>query len=171
MPAGWKGEGMNGQTIIGRKQQNTGYDFYETPEWATQIAIDAMLRDGIIRLEDDIAEPCCGAGAIIKVLRKNGFVNIKQSDIQKADYISGTRGVDVYNLPNGFCDVVITNPPYNLMTLKEKDGGSMLKQFLRIANKKVILLLSVRLSVQKRRLSLCIRISQPPELFIKQAFP
>lgn len=133
---------VNGQTIIGRKQNN-GFDFYETPEWATQIAVEAMLRDGIIHTGDDIAEPCCGAGAITKVLRKNGFVNIVQSDIQTADYISGEKGIDVYNLPDKCCDVVITNPPYNLMTLKEKDGGSMLKQFLRIANKKVILLLNI----------------------------
>ncbi len=134
---------MNGQIIIGRKQNTDFFDFYETPEWATQVAMEAMLQDELICLKDDIAEPCCGSGAIVRVLRQCGFTNIKQSDIQKTDYISGARGVDVYNLPDNFCDVVITNPPYNLMTLKQKDGGSMLKQFLRIANKKVILLLNI----------------------------
>lgn len=130
----------NGLSITGRKKTNDEYDFYETPKWATEKAVEAMLMDGILNKYDDIYEPCVGAGAISDVLEVYGFENVKKSDAQIADYIKGECGIDVYEISDGVCDVVFTNPPYNLMTLKEKDGGSMLKEFLRIANKKVILL-------------------------------
>ena len=65
--------------------------------------------------------------------------------------LSSNHGVDVYDIEDKSCDVVFTNPPYNLMTLKEKDGGSMLKEFLRISKKKVILLLNVFFLSSKER--------------------
>ena len=52
---------VNGTGITGRKQ-NTEYDFYETPAWATEKAIEAMLVDGILNKYDDVYEPCVGAG-------------------------------------------------------------------------------------------------------------
>lgn len=140
----------NGLSITGRKR-NEEFDFYETPKWAVEKALEAMLVDGIINKYDDVYEPCVGAGAIADVLRTYGFENLKCSDIQTGDYIKGDKGIDVYELSDNICDVVITNPPYNLMTLKEKDGGSMLKEFLRIANKKVILLLNVFFLSSKER--------------------
>lgn len=143
----------NGIAITGRKR-NEEFDFYETPKWATEKAIEQMLIDGIINKYDDIYEPCCGAGAISDVLQTYGFENIECSDIQDADYIKGNKGVDVYDIPDNQCDVVFTNPPYNLMTLKEKDGGSMLKEFLRISRKKVILLLNVFFLSSKDRKNL-----------------
>ena len=132
----------DGIAITGRKR-NDEFDFYETPKWATEKAVEQMLVDGIIGKYDNIYEPCCGAGAISDVLQVYGFENIKCSDIQNADYIKGEKCIDVYDIADNQCDVVFTNPPYNLMTLKEKDGGSMLKEFLRISRKKVILLLNV----------------------------
>ena len=128
---------MNGLAITGRKQ-NIEYDFYETPSWATTKALGAMISDGILHTNDKIYEPCCGAGAIANVLKEFGFENVKQSDIQTADYISGEKGIDVYDIPDHACDVVFTNPPYDRMT---KDN--MLQEFLRIADKKVILLLNI----------------------------
>lgn len=142
----------NGVSITGRKVPKDGYDFYETPKWATEKAIKAMLMDGILNKYDNILEPCVGAGAISDVLEEYGFVDVTKSDIQTADCIKGERGVDVYTINDSVCDVVFTNPPYNLMTLKEKDGGSMLKEFLRISKKKVILLLNIFfLSSQDRK--------------------
>ena len=140
----------DGLTISGRKR-NDEFDFYETPRWATERAIEAMLMDGVLSRYEDVLEPCCGAGAISNVLSVYGFENLRESDIQTADYISGEKGVDVYDLPDEVCDVVFTNPPYNLMTLKEKNGGSMLKEFLRIARKKVVLLLNVFFLSSKER--------------------
>lgn len=132
----------DGIAITGRKKYNDKYDFYETPEWATRKALDQMIADGIISKDEDILEPCSGAGAISKVIEKYGF-NVTSSDIQTESYIYGTGGVDIYKIPDNTCDIAITNPPYNLMTRKEKDGGSLLNEFLRISRRKVILLVNV----------------------------
>lgn len=140
----------NGMSITGRKKNNE-YDFYETPKWATEKVIEALLTDGLINKYDEIYEPCCGAGAISDVLKQYGFENLKCSDIQDTEYIKGDKGIDVYDLEDNICDVVFTNPPYNLMTLKEKDGGSMLKEFLRISRHKVILLLNIFFLSSKER--------------------
>lgn len=129
---------MNGATITGRKQTADIYDFYETPAWATRKAVDQMRFDGIINKYDVIYEPCSGAGAIVDVLEAEGFANVMASDIQEAEYIRGEKGIDVFDIPDNVCEVVFTNPPYNLMT-KE----NMLAEFQRIASKKVILLLNI----------------------------
>lgn len=132
----------NGLSITGRKK-NDVYDFYETPTWATEKALDAMLRDGYITKQDNILEPCSGAGAISSVLEKYGFENVKNSDIQTAYFVRGEKGINVYDIEDNSCDVIFTNPPYNLMTLKECKGGSLLKEFLRISRQKVILLVNI----------------------------
>lgn len=36
-----------GNTIAGRKR-NDEFDFYETPKWATEKAVEAMLTDGVL---------------------------------------------------------------------------------------------------------------------------
>ena len=136
---------MSGTAIVGRKV-NTEFDFYETPEWATKKALDAMLTDGILTKHDFIYEPCCGAGAITDVLEACGFKNIKKSDIQIADCIKGEKGIDVYDIEDNACEVVFTNPPYDRMT---KDN--MLAEFQRIASKKVILLLNIFFLASKER--------------------
>jgi len=126
-----------GISIAGRKK-NIEYDFYETPQWATEKAIKAMIDDGILSTNENIYECCSGAGAITKILKKYGFENVRSSDIQTADYIDGEKGVDVYKIQDSECDTVFTNPPYDRMT---KDN--MLNEFLRISKKKVILLLNI----------------------------
>lgn len=136
---------VNGLAISGRKQ-NTEYDFYETPKWATKKAVEAMLIDGIINKYDVVYEPCCGAGAISDVLEIYGFENLMKSDIQVADYIKGDKGIDVYDIEDDICEIVFTNPPYDRMT---KDN--MLAEFMRISSKKVILLLNIFFLSSKER--------------------
>ena len=58
----------NGNIIVGRTKNTDVYDFYETPKWATEKAVEKMLIDGVINKYDKILEPCCGAGAISDVL-------------------------------------------------------------------------------------------------------
>lgn len=128
----------NGNIIVGRTKNTDVYDFYETPKWATEKAVEKMLIDGVINKYDKILEPCCGAGAISDVLSVYGFENLKSSDIQTADYIKGMKGIDVYDIDDNSAEVIFTNPPYNLMT-KE----NLLNEFLRISSKKVILLLNI----------------------------
>jgi hypothetical protein len=127
----------DGNTIAGRKQEPK-YDFYETPKWATKSILDALLKSNIINKEDDIYDPCSGAGAITDVLREYEFKNIKCSDIQTLECIDGDKGIDVWNIEDNTSDIIFTNPPYGKMT-KE----NMLQEFLRIARKKVILLLNI----------------------------
>ncbi|MCM1501044.1 MAG: class I SAM-dependent methyltransferase [Clostridium sp.] len=136
---------MRGTSITGRKE-NIDYDFYETPKWAAEKAIREMLRDGVMNKKENVYEPCAGAGAITDVLEMLGFEHIRASDIQTADYIKGVKGVDVYEVEDNACDVVITNPPYNLMT-----KGNMLNEFLRISKRKVILLLNIFFLSSKER--------------------
>ena len=102
-----------GNTIAGRKR-NDEFDFYETPKWATEKAVEAMLTDGVLNKYEQIYEPCAGAGAITDILNVYGFENIKASDIQTADYIKGHKGVDVYDIEDDACEVVFTNPPYKI---------------------------------------------------------
>ena len=136
--------------IVGRKKSNI-FDFYETPRHATEKIINALLNDGEIKKDEKILEPCSGAGAISDVLESYGF-EVKSSDIQVTPYIKGEQDVDVYDIPSNSCDVVFTNPPYNLMVQKEKNGGSLLKEFLRISRSKVVLLLNIFfLSGQERK--------------------
>ena len=56
------------------------------------------------------------------------------------------KGVDVYDIEDDACEVVFTNPPYNLMT-----KGNMLAEFQRIATNKVILLLNIFYLSSKER--------------------
>lgn len=135
-----------GTSIVGRKNTKDKYDLYTTPTWATEKVIDALLIDGIITKYDDILEPCCGTGAISNFLKGYGFENISASDIQTEDYIDGNKGVDVYDMDDNCCDIIITNPPYNLMT-----KYNMLQEFQRIAKKKVILLLNIFYLSSKER--------------------
>ena len=104
-----------------------------------------MINDGIITAGAKLYEPCCGAGAIARVINEFGL-DIMQSDIQTKEYITGEKGIDVYDVPGGICDVVITNPPYDRMT---KDN--MLQEFLRISKGKVILLLNIFYLASKDR--------------------
>ena len=129
---------MQGKTIIGRDKQDDIYDFYETPKWATEKVVEALLDDNIICKDSCIIEPCSGAGAIVNVLSEYGFTDVKASDIQTLDCIVGDKGIDIANLPSNYCDIIITNPPYNQMT-----KNNMLQQFLRVAKKKVILLVNI----------------------------
>lgn len=131
---------INGNAIAGRKVLSET-DFYETPKWATEKAVEAMLVDGVINKYNEVYDPCCGAGAITDVLQIYGFENLKASDIQTEKYIKGTRGIDVYDIEDNATEIVFTNPPYGLMT-KE----NMLNEFLRISRSKVILLLNIFLS-------------------------
>lgn len=127
----------DGTAIIGRTR-NDIYDFYETPVDATNKVLNALVEDGFITTDELIYEPCVGAGAMLQPLKEHGFHNIMASDIQDEDYIAGEKGIDVYSIPDEVCDVVFTNPPYNMMT-----KGNMLDELLRISKKKVILILNI----------------------------
>lgn len=83
----------------------TGQDFYATPAWVTE----ALLHH--IRLRGPVWEPCCGDGAMSRVLAAHGY-DVVSTDI--ADRGFGTPGIDVLacrELPAN-CASIVTNPPY-----------------------------------------------------------
>lgn len=127
---------MRGSSIVGRTKA-TPNDMYCTPIWACNCMYKALLRDGVLSRKMRILEPCSGTGNLVFSGREFGL-RIKASDIQSADYIAGTKGVDVFQYPDGFCDCVLTNPPYAGLV-----SSGMLDKMLRISKSKVILLLNL----------------------------
>lgn len=91
-------------------QRNSGYerkplDLYETPEWVTE-----CLLPHIPRSVDQIWEPACGSGRMMRVLAKH--CRVKGSDVHHGhDFLLDWRGVDSVRP-----QAIITNPPYNLAT-------------------------------------------------------
>lgn len=84
-------------------------DFYSTnPE-----AVKAILKELIFSKE--ILEPCCGNGAISKVLTDNNHV-VTNLDIEDYGYHENFTKCDFlsYNPSTPFNGDIITNPPYSL---------------------------------------------------------
>lgn len=113
LPGHWvAGSPMQAQVV--RPIHLSGYereqdDFYATPPWVAA----CLLRH--VDLRGPIWEPCCGDGAIARVLGDSGH-RFVATDL--ADYGFGTPGVDIFNcreMPDG-CRSLVTNPPYG-------DGG------------------------------------------------
>jgi hypothetical protein len=80
-------------------------DFYATPTWVTE----ALLRH--IRFRGPVWEPCCGDGAMTRVLEGHGY-DVISTDLVDRGF--GTAGVDFLAcgaVPTG-CRSIITNPPY-----------------------------------------------------------
>jgi hypothetical protein len=94
-------------------QRNTGFskgerplgDFYESP----RIAIEKLLD--YEQFGKNIWEPCCGAGAISRVLEERGYI-VKSTDLNDWGY--GETGKDFLTEPLIDVDAIVTNPPFNL---------------------------------------------------------
>jgi hypothetical protein len=85
--------------------ERSGRDFYATPSRVTE----ALLRH--VRFRGPIWEPCCGDGAMSKVLSAHGH-EVVSSDIVDRGF--GTAGVDFLACQQvpGNCRSIVTNPPY-----------------------------------------------------------
>jgi hypothetical protein len=92
------------------RDRNLGYErqernFYPTPAWVTE----ALLRR--VRLPKGIWEPCCGDGAMARVLETHGH-RVVGTDLVDRGY--GEAGRDFRaetRLPAGIT-AIVTNPPY-----------------------------------------------------------
>lgn len=79
-------------------------DFYATP----REAVEALLRAEEFKYP--VLEPCCGDGAISKVLVERG-VEVTSSDLYDRGY--GETGVDFLQTTKKWPGHLVTNPPYN----------------------------------------------------------
>ncbi len=80
-------------------------DFYATPAWVTE----ALMAH--VNLRGPVWEPCCGDGAMSRVLASGGY-QVVSTDITDRGF--GTPGVDFLacrSVPGG-CRAIVTNPPY-----------------------------------------------------------
>lgn len=123
---------MKGVSIAGRKR-NDGIDFYQTPPCATK---DLLKRE---IFEGSILEPCCGAGAISRMLD-----NCYSSDIRTDEDVFGEKGKDIFTYSDNMFDNIITNPPY-------KYAQEIVEKSLRIAKKKVAMILKLCFLESERR--------------------
>lgn len=80
-------------------------DFYPTPP----IAVEKLLE--VESFGPTIWEPCCGNGAISKILEAKGYAVIS-TDLHDWGY--GTPHKDFLKEPLQDVDAIITNPPFNL---------------------------------------------------------
>ena len=83
----------------------TSHDFYATPPWVTA----ALLKH--VKLRGPVWEPCCGDGAIVRVVEVAGH-SVVASDLVDRGF--GEPGVDFLKcaaFPAG-CRSLVTNPPY-----------------------------------------------------------
>ena len=96
----------------------SGYDrlphnFYPTPNWVTE----ALLKH--VTLRSPVWEPCCGDGAMVRVLERAGH-KVVATDLVDRGF--GRGGIDFFEctaFPAG-CRTMVTNPPYG-------DGGEITK--------------------------------------------
>jgi hypothetical protein len=103
---------MNRVYKSGFDRQNK--DFYRTPESVTE----ALLRR--VRLPKGIWEPCCGDGAMARVLEAHGH-HVVSTDLVYRGYGEGDRDfLTETRLPDGIT-AIVTNPPY---------GGELLRRIV-----------------------------------------
>lgn len=111
-----------------------GPDYYPTPEIGTM----SLLK--YEKFEGNILEPCCGDGAISKILEIAGY-RVFSFDL----YDRGYGNVkDIFDTDHLYYDNIVTNPPFNI-------AEKVLKRAFKLSRRKVALLLRTSfLEGQKR---------------------
>lgn len=104
--------------------EGEGADWYPTPSWGTK----ALLK--YVKFDGKIWEPCCGDGAMSKVLEEHGY-DVISTDLYERGY--GKGGIDFLQ-QNVKVNNIVTNPPFNI-------AEDILEKALSLTNKKVCLLL------------------------------
>lgn len=133
-----------------RRIIDDGPDFYPTPAWGTEALLHYEKFSG------EILEPCCGDGAICKVLEeryKDG--PIIGSDLHYRGY-GHQRDFFDYEYP---FDNIVTNPPFSL-------AEDMLDHALGIARRKVAFFLRTAFLESTRRYNSFFRKRPPARVLV-----
>lgn len=134
----------------GDKLNRKASDYYPTPSEVTHALMKFLYDQFWFDDQLSIHEPACGNGAMSEVIKQYGNP-VFSSDIRQTGY--GQEEIDFLLPHNNFgCDVIITNPPFNLS-----------KKFIEIAcsrSKIVCLLLKSQYWHAKGRYSLFVK--HPP---------
>ena len=125
-----------------------GPEFYPTPEWGTL----ALLK--YVKFDGRILEPCCGDGAMARVLLSAGC-SVDASDITYRGY---GKVCDFLNIKARYANVV-TNPPFNV-------AATLLDHALLIAEKKVCFLLRTAFLESQTRYRLFYENRPPSEVLV-----
>ena len=100
---------MNGNILANKTAvDRSKTDFYPTPENVT-----IALMEYLDLPDYTIWEPACGEGHIVEALKDLGF-NVVATELHNRGY--GSCGIDYLRTANtpGYCDWIITNPPFSL---------------------------------------------------------
>lgn len=97
-----------GNSIRGREKD----DFYRTPKEATKALCDVLG----VGVDHYILEPCCGDGAISKILVGRG-ATVQSSDLIDRGYGTQADFFSYTEMPAGF-DTIITNTPFGKFPAK-----------------------------------------------------
>jgi hypothetical protein len=95
-----------------RTEAADSMDNFPTPPWATRALIEHVIERGGYTNLLTCLEPACGAGHMSKVLNEY-FKDVRSADV--FDYGYGkVEDFLTTDYPNGYCDWIITNPPFRL---------------------------------------------------------
>jgi hypothetical protein len=87
------------------KKNRNPRDFYQTPD----ICVHALA--GYLPADKDVSiwDPCAGQLVIPRVLKKNGFHNVRYTDLYSGPEFRRVDFMDITAVPY---DIIIMNPPY-----------------------------------------------------------
>lgn len=97
-----------GKRGTGEERPRQHADWYPTPDEVTEVLIPHLPK------VKSIYEPCCGDGALAKVLERHGY-DVIGTDIHDRGYGQGHgQEFDVLKLDTLLSPVVVTNPPFKI---------------------------------------------------------
>lgn len=119
---------MSDVSTLGKsKYERAKLDFYPTPKEVTRSVLPFLPLP-----EDTVVwEPCAGNGAIVNVLREEGYVvrtsDIKQYEGFELDYRTNLYSLNAFPFSVGTHVTLVTNPPYG-------DSREFIKHALSLSN-------------------------------------
>lgn len=129
-----------------------GADFYNTPEWSTELFLEHEKFDG------GIIEPACGSGYMSRVLEKYYPDKVFSCDLYDRGY--GISGINFLTVPGELTvDNIITNPPFNL-------AEDFIRQGLKHARKKLALFLRLAFLEGQNRKSSIYDVCPPTRVWV-----